>query len=405
MTTLENIAKEIQLAGGTAFFVGGCVRDEFFNRESKDIDIEVFGITSEKLLEVLKQFGKVDEVGVSFGVIKLTVGDLDFDFSLPRREVKTGVGHTGFKVVPDPTMTPRQAALRRDFTMNALMRNMHTGELLDFFGGLQDIQKRILRHTSDKFAEDPLRVLRGMQFAARFGMTMAEETIELCKTLKREFHTISKERLFVEFHKLFTKGVKPSLGLDILIKTGWAKLFNFDEMFLEDSFECLDTFCTLTPFSEHKFEVLLAVLIESGSNGIDFLDLIDVPNKTKNIVSELFAMEASKLALIEETGWLPTQSILPIVRTAIGLNLKHTSKEIVADFHQGMLMIQLAKEISEFSDEDLKPKINGGDLISKGWSPKAHKQLFGQELKRLHKLQLMNEFSREQLLLKIKNQK
>ena len=148
-----------------AYLVGGCVRDALLELPLKDIDIEVFGVTYDQLASALRHHGRVDLVGRSFGVAKVTLGSSVYDFSIPRRDSKTGLGHRGFDIALDPDISPRDAAARRDFTLNALMLSPQSGELLDFFGGLADLKQRILRHTSPAFAEDPLRVLRGMQIA------------------------------------------------------------------------------------------------------------------------------------------------------------------------------------------------------------------------------------------------
>ena len=157
-----------------AYLVGGCVRDSLLGIVHKDFDLEVYGVGYETLARELSVHGRVDLVGKSFGVIKFSSPDGgQWDFSLPRRDSKMSAGHKGFQVEFDPDIHPRDAASRRDFTINALMFDPRTGEYLDFFGGRHDLEKRVLRHTSPAFVEDPLRVLRGMQFAARFNLTPA----------------------------------------------------------------------------------------------------------------------------------------------------------------------------------------------------------------------------------------
>src|SRR5688572_10151929 len=152
-----------------AYLVGGCVRDALLRLPQKDFDIEVFGTSYEQLTKALERWGKIDLVGRSFGVVKLTapIGSV-YDFTVPRRDSKIAPGHKGFEITFDPNITPRDAAARRDFTINALMFDPRSQQVLDFFGGAEDLRTRTLRHTTDAFTEDPLRVLRGMQFAARF---------------------------------------------------------------------------------------------------------------------------------------------------------------------------------------------------------------------------------------------
>ena len=223
---MKNIIEAVTKSGGTCFEVGGCVRDSFLNAKSKDIDIEVFDISAETLMDVLKDFGKVCAVGASFGVIKLTTDDgQDFDFSLPRRDSKVGLLHRDFKVEVDSTMTLREASSRRDFTINSISRNILTGEILDIFGGVDDLKNRTLRATSPAFIEDPLRVLRGFQFAGRFDMDVDFDTANMCLDLIDEFKHLSIERVWTEFHKWATKSTVPSKGLKFLHDTGWLGLF------------------------------------------------------------------------------------------------------------------------------------------------------------------------------------
>lgn len=219
-----SIMDSIRQAGGTPVFVGGVVRDSQMGLDSKDVDIEVYGIPSENLEKLLGAYGKVDMVGASFGIIKLTTESGDYDFNLPRRENKEGAGHRGFIVEADPTMTPQEAALRRDFTINSLSLTPE-GKLLDYYGGKKDIEERRLRHISEKFSEDPLRVLRGFQFAARFDFSMAPETVDLAKKLKAEYKTLAQERIWGEWQKWAVKGVKPSAGLQVLLDTGWVDFY------------------------------------------------------------------------------------------------------------------------------------------------------------------------------------
>jgi len=215
-----DIAESVKAEGGMGLVVGGYARDEAlrrfgYNIVPKDIDFEIYGISFEKLKKILSRFGKVNIVGEQFGVFK--IGDLDI--SIPRRDSKTGKGHKGFAVESDPEMTIRAAARRRDFTMNALGLDPLTGEIVDKYGGLKDIQEKILRAVdSETFDEDPLRVLRAMQFAGRFGFSVAPETVELCKHI--DFSELPKERIGEEWSKLLLKSPKPSVGMEVARELG-----------------------------------------------------------------------------------------------------------------------------------------------------------------------------------------
>ena len=209
-----------------AFLVGGCVRDALLGMAHKDFDLEVYGVDYEALERALSGHGRVDLVGKSFGVIKFTGrSGGQWDFSLPRRDSKMSAGHKGFEVEFDSGIEPREAASRRDFTINALMFDPRTGEYLDFFGGREDLKNRVLRHTSLAFGEDPLRVLRGMQFAARFYLTPAPETVGLCRSIVNTFPELAVERVGLEWFKWAVAGLRPSAGLRFLKVTGWIRHF------------------------------------------------------------------------------------------------------------------------------------------------------------------------------------
>ena len=217
----DRVRRLVGDAGGSALFVGGGVRDAVLGKISRDIDIEVYGIEPGTLEELLRSQFRLSLVGEAFGVIKLH--GVPVDVSLPRRESKSGLGHKGFHVAADPGMSFREAAMRRDFTINAMGWDPGTGEVLDHYGGQADLHARILRHTSDQFGEDPLRVLRGMQFVARFELTPAPETITMCRSLGLE--RLPGERMFEEWKKLILQGVRPSLGLEFLRETMWLRFF------------------------------------------------------------------------------------------------------------------------------------------------------------------------------------
>lgn len=215
----------LHAAGGRPRLVGGSVRDWLLGLAPKDFDIEVYGLDYERLGRALAPFGPTDLVGRSFGVLKVRIAGTEYDFSLPRRESKTGAGHRGFAVTPDPDLTEAEAAARRDFTVNAIAYDPLEDRLLDFHQGSEDLKKKILRHTSPAFVEDPLRVLRGFQLAARFEFTLAPETVEVCRSIRDTYTELPKERVWGEWEKWAVKSAKPSLGLAVLKQTGWLKHF------------------------------------------------------------------------------------------------------------------------------------------------------------------------------------
>ena len=209
-----------------AFLVGGSVRDALLAIPVKDFDVEVFGLGLDRLAQVLARWGKTDLVGRSFGVVKLTLpSGRIIDFSIPRRDSKVAPGHKGFEISFDPDISPREAAARRDFTINALMFDPRRQEVLDFFGGQADLQNRILRHTSAAFVEDPLRVLRGMQLASRFQLAAAPETVALCQSIKSGYDELAVERVREEWFKWASRSTLPSAGIKFLDDTGWLDHF------------------------------------------------------------------------------------------------------------------------------------------------------------------------------------
>ena len=172
----------------------------------------------DEIASVLRCKGlRVDAVGKAFGVLKI---DNEIDVSVPRRENKVGVGHKGFDVMPDPNMSVEEAASRRDFTMNSMAMQLD-GMVLDPFDGREDIEQGLLRHTSEAFVEDPLRVMRAMQFAARFHMDLDSETARLCRQMNHQKQELPKERMWEEWKKWALKGQVPSMGLWILDITNW----------------------------------------------------------------------------------------------------------------------------------------------------------------------------------------
>lgn len=210
------LAGAIKVAGGRALLVGGCVRDPIMGRQPKDWDLEVYGIEAGKLKEILDHFGPVSVVGEAFTVYKI---GHDLDVSIPRRERKSGRGHRAFVISGDPSMTIEDAALRRDFTINAILQDPLSKEIIDPFSGQEDIKNRILRAVSpETFVEDSLRVLRAAQFAARFEFEIEPETAALCQSI--DLSDLPQERIWGEIEKLLLGARRPSLGLDWLRKLG-----------------------------------------------------------------------------------------------------------------------------------------------------------------------------------------
>lgn len=203
------LARAVEAQGGRALMVGGCVRDRLMGRVVKDWDVEVYGVEPQSLRRLLDALGPVNVVGEAFTVYKL---GRDLDVSLPRRERKAGRGHRAFVIEGDPQMALAEATRRRDFTVNAMLEDPLTGEIIDPFGGRADLEARTLRAVArETFAEDSLRVLRAAQFAARFEFDITPETVELCRAI--DLSDLAPERVWVELEKLLLQAERPSVGL------------------------------------------------------------------------------------------------------------------------------------------------------------------------------------------------
>jgi tRNA nucleotidyltransferase (CCA-adding enzyme) len=218
------IAEAVRDRGGRALLVGGCVRDEILGRAPKDLDLEVFGLPASDLHALLQQFGRVDLVGESFAVYKVS----GLDVALPRRESKSGRGHKGFVIEGDPTLSYSDAARRRDFTINAISRDPLTGDLIDPFNGRADLDARRLRVVDPAFfGDDSLRVLRALQFAARFELSVDAETRDILRAIPLD--DLPAERVWGEIDKLLLQASRPSIGFALardlgIVQRYWPEL-------------------------------------------------------------------------------------------------------------------------------------------------------------------------------------
>jgi len=245
--------------------VGGYIRDFLLQIESKDIDIELYGINSfSKLEDILEEFGDVNSVGKSFGVCKLKVDDLDLDFSFARSDSKIDKGHKGFEIKVDSSLDFKTATSRRDFTINAIGYDIETKEILDPFNGLEDLKNRILRAVDiDKFADDPLRILRAVQFSSRFNLSIENKLFIVCKRMIKNslLDELPKERIFIEIQKLLLKSSIPSLGFKLLNSLGGFNYFTeFKSTSLQNlkkMYKAIDTMSSLKTLNSKANTVLM----------------------------------------------------------------------------------------------------------------------------------------------------
>jgi len=353
---------------GRAYIVGGSVRDALLGFPAKDLDIEVFNTSYEKLVEIASKFGKVKTVGKMFGVVKLqhpTLGEIDL--SLPRRENRIGVGHKGFHVIPDSSLTLTEAAFRRDFTINSIMWGLDG--LSDPFSGKSDLETRILRHVSDKFVEDPLRVLRGMQFCSRFGLTAAPETIELCRSIANRFCELSKDRIFTEWQK-WAKGSHPSKGLFFLVQTGW--IHHFPEITITNhtlrSVDIAAEVCSRNNITgDARTAQLLAILCCSKSDACSFLARINCP---KSIAEKVVGLVANRL--VHCSGSITTAAVTRLAHKLAPATVQELAWHVEAmnnDLPKAMQdILDIARSLGILTSKP-EPILLGRHLVQRGLKP------------------------------------
>lgn len=256
-TELNIIFNTLKKSNIKPVIVGGYVRDWLLYKKSKDIDIELYGVSSlDKVEDILKEFGDINSVGKSFGVCKLKFAGYELDFSLPRKDNKTKSGHRGFDVEVYSDIDFKTAASRRDFTINAIGYDVIEKKIVDPFGGREDLKNGVLRAVNlESFGEDPLRVLRAAQFCARFNLHIEHNLYHMCKDMvsKNLLAELPKERIFEEIKKLLLKSQKPSIGLKLLEEFGF-------EIFTENMFVADKLAKNLTANEQTNLVLMLATL-------------------------------------------------------------------------------------------------------------------------------------------------
>ena len=403
----KKIAKKVDEKGGYTYFVGGYVRDKMLGLENKDIDIEVHNISIDDLRDILKSLGTLKEFGKSFGVFQLDGYGLDI--SLPRAEVSTGDKHTDFTVEISPRIGLEAAASRRDFTINAMMEDVLTGFVLDFFGGIKDIEEKVIRHVSSKtFIEDPLRVFRACQFAARFGFYIAPQTRCLCGGM--DLKSLPKERVFEELKKALLKSEKPSIFFrEYLTITRSRENYWFT---------FLDTFQKNSTLSE--FSVTLdnaAQNIESVETPLEFMltasimKLVDSPMDKLNSVEKALKKITNDSKIIKYVlrqvralSWLDEIELYKATFYEINemlskspckkdfALLKCCDSENRVSFKDNLNYLE--GKIAIFEELMKKPHVTGDDLIAAGLQPSKN---FSSLLKSAHYFR-MGGYSKEQTL-------
>ena len=394
---LLKIAGDIREAGGRAFLVGGWVRDALLGKSCRDYDVEVYDMAQDALVPILSKYGRTNLVGKAFGVIHLAMKGLSLDFSFPRTESKVGYGHRGFVVHTDEKLSFKEAALRRDFTINAMGMELPELTLCDPYGGIEDLKRHTLRHVGPAFAEDSLRILRGVQFASRFGCTLAPETVELCRTLSLD--DLSVERLFEEFKKWLLKPGKPSLGLraflDIKLdeyfpeinpfKSSWETLGTIlDNMAALRNVESSPSCAPLSEAQAMEF-AFAALLCGNADSSLKFLERITNETHLLKVVPQLLnAYRNLETSIVEDTPSLRRLAVKLGGLKLLCLLVKSTPQEFFDDANFADRLWNAASA-NHLLEDAPQPYLTGKMLMDLGVKP--GKQM-GEIIKKSFELQL-----------------
>ena len=385
--------------------VGGFVRDTILGvKKSKDIDIEVYGVESfEKLATLLKPFGKSIVVGKSFCVLKLKLEGEEYDFSLPRRESKVAKGHKGFLVDADATLSFSEAARRRDFTINAMGWDPKEGCLLDPFGGMADIAAKRLHYVDkERFAQDPLRPLRGVVFAARFCCSFSDELFNLSAKMLKEgaFDELSKERVYEELLKLL-EAEKPSIALKLLKALGLVGFFKPLSKVDSKEFDVTcDSLDRLQKHNQYAQTLFFALLVFPAEKQMEFLQNFTAKKKLhKNIELTITAYKQLQKLLKSNYKEFEVLEFATMVNIAMVVGFAYSRGEIAQAKLQSFYA--LAKKLGvEFSPK--KPLVDGKMLVELGLEPSKE---FGELLQKLYAMQLRGSTKEELVLFALGNAK
>ena len=399
------IFKDISLNGGQPLITGGYIRDALIGIQSKDIDIEVYYIKTYKALEkIISQFGPCNIIGKSFGTIRLLLEDYELDFSLPRKDYKIADGHKGFKISYDPFMSYQEAASRRDFTINAIAYDPLKKILLDPFSGQSDLKKKQIRAIGNHFSEDPLRVLRAFQFAGRLGFSIEKNTLKLCQSISLE--SLSKERLFGEFKKLFLLSDQPNQGFSYFFDLGLHHyfseliLYQNEPKLFEELLNQLNKLAKEITESKLALFFTLIILPLSQKNRSQFCkklindqSLLKVIFTHLNYLDQIHILYTQKIADDTKNFKLKKISLsMPIKSIQIILKITHSHNPAKNIHHW-----YEKKVIDCGLNQAFIPFISGKDLIKLGF--KEGKE-FGEILETMLDKQLMNEINSKKEAIK-----
>jgi tRNA nucleotidyltransferase (CCA-adding enzyme) len=390
---LDIIFKKLKDLKISPVIVGGYVRDSLLGKESKDIDIELYGISSlAKVEKVLEEFGHVSSVGKNFGVCKLFFEEFDLDFSLPRLETKIASGHKGFEISTYSYLNFETASLRRDFTINAIGFDVEKKVLLDPYHGMIDLKNSNLHFVNKTtFAEDPLRILRGVQFSSRYGLSMSKELFHLCQEMiqKKMLEELPKERIFDEIKKLLLESPKPSTGLTLLKRLGAFSYFNEFFSLSEDTWKktifSLDEIVHYKTKDEKTNIILMLSLLSYALSKEEKISFMEKLTHERNLLSSVLVLTKYHLNKKMNNS--------EIYRLATKTNIKYTVLIHLALYpERKKSFIEIQNKAQELGvlQKKVKALIQGRDLISLGISPSAS---FSQILTSAYEAQMDGEFN------------
>lgn len=408
---VKEFAQQVKSLGGKVYYVGGYVRDKLLGKQSNDIDIEIYGITVDNAIKILSQYGEIDEIGKVFGILK--VRGIDIDFAFPRKEKTTGDKHTDFEVSVDPFMSELEASSRRDFTINALMENVLTGEIVDLHNGLNDLKNKNIMYINDvAFIEDALRPLRAARFAAKLNFTVDERLISLGRQMSMSYRALPKERIFEELKKILETD-KPSIALkymdemNIIIAKlpeisrlklvpqnpefhpeGNVKIHTF--MVVDEARKLIDKVNSKTAFmfaalyhDIGKFDAFKIIDGKITAHGHEKIGAKQIPEALGNLTNEkklikqvawltenhmkvhnILNMKDKKIRQLMVDGDINDLLLLGVA-DSLGRALNNTAE--VKNIHNKQMQKISDLSIGEFGK--IEPYFTGKDLINKGFKP------------------------------------
>lgn len=393
------IAKEINKHGGRVFYVGGYTRDKILNIKNNDVDIEVFNIDIKLLEKILRKYGTVLKFGKSFGIYNLKGQSLDI--ALPRKEKLIGKGHKDFEVVVDPFLDYKDAAKRRDFTINALYQDVLTSEIIDYFGGYRDLKNGLIKHIDDKtFVEDPLRVLRAAGFASRFNFKIDAKTIKLCQSI--DIKTLSKERIEEEIKKIFIKNSMPSIFFKYIKKMNQLDYWFYElKKDLNKIIKFIDKTNQIKHLFNDKYSFMMAALCIylNKDDQKQFIKRI-TNNKTLNNYIEDILKGVKELEKINNPSIYQTNVIFDNINNhKEAINLYLLKKYDINNLEYKKERRFLYYRLSIYKKYINRAIITGNDLINIGFKPdKSFKYILGKchdyALKGLSKVEIINKIKK-----------